>query len=49
MFHTERSWRNRSPSLHQKQMRFFIWLFLVLVTLLAILIFWLINRLGAPV
>jgi hypothetical protein len=38
--------RRGKPSLspHQKQIRFFIGLFVVVCTLLAILFFWLVNR-----
>lgn len=44
MFSRENQRPKRSPSPHQKQMRFFTILFVTLIALLLGLIFWLVNR-----
>jgi len=34
----------KKPSAHQRQIRFFTWLFTIVLTLLVILLLWLLNR-----
>ena len=34
----------KKPSAHQRQIRFFSWLFTIVLTLLVILLLWLLNR-----
>jgi hypothetical protein len=41
-------WRKRNLSAHQKQMRFFVALFCVLIALVAGGLFWLLNSAGGP-
>jgi hypothetical protein len=44
MSHRANRSRKRSPSAHQKQIRFFIGLFVFLIIVVTALIFWLTNR-----